>query len=290
MSMILEFLQNNPYFFVSFVFVLGLIVGSFLNVVIFRFPKIMQNEWRHECCEFLEIENKQTAEKLSLSTPASTCPKCQHKIRAWENIPVISYLFLKGKCSQCGTSISVRYPLIELCSGILSVVIAITFGVHILTALALVFTWMLLALTFIDYDEQLLPDDITLPLLWLGILVNSFGLITDLQSSVYGAVFGYLSLWSVYIVFKLITGKEGMGHGDFKLLAALGAWFGWQSLTIIIILSSVAGCLYGLIVFLFFRNQSGKPFPFGPFLAVAGWIYLISGDTINQTYLSFLTV
>lgn len=290
MSIILEFLQNNPYFFVSFVFVLGLIVGSFLNVVIFRFPKIMQNEWRHECCEFLEIENKQTAEKISLSTPASTCPKCKHKIRAWENIPVISYLFLKGKCSQCGTSISARYPLIELCSGILSVVIAITFGVHILTALALVFTWMLLALTFIDYDEQLLPDDITLPLSWLGILVNSFGLITDLQSSVYGAVFGYLSLWSVYIVFKLITGKEGMGHGDFKLLAALGAWFGWQSLTIIIILSSVAGCLYGLIVFLFFRNQSGKPFPFGPFLAVAGWIYLISGDTINQTYLSFLTV
>lgn len=288
--MILEFLQNNPYVFLGLIFVLGLVVGSFLNVVIFRLPKIMQNEWRYECCEFLEIENKQSSDNYTLSFPPSTCPQCGHKIRAWENIPIISYLFLKGKCSNCETSISARYPLIEFLSGILSVVIALTFGVHVLTAVALIFTWMLIALTFIDYDEQLLPDDITLPLLWLGILVNTFGLITDLHSSVYGTIFGYLSLWSVYIVFKLVTGKEGMGHGDFKLLAALGAWCGWQSLTIIIILSSVAGCIYGLIVFLLFRNHSGKPFPFGPFLAVAGWIYLVFGDTINQTYLSFLTV
>ena len=287
--MILDFFSTNPNLYYSFIFILGLVVGSFLNVVIYRLPRIMFMQWKDECCDFLEL-NTNSSTPFNLSFPASTCPICGHKIRAWENIPVVSYLFLKGKCSQCKTPISIRYPFIELISGLISLSIAIQFGTSITTLTLLIFSWMLIALFFIDFDKQLLPDDITLPLLWLGILVNSFAIFTDLHSSVFGAILGYLSLWSVYHLFRLITGKEGMGHGDFKLLAALGAWCGFQSLPLIIILSSLAGCLYGLFLFLFKRNSFGEPFPFGPFLVVAGWLSLIYGNNLNQVYLSLFSL
>ena len=284
-------LQSSLWLFYSSVIFIGLSVGSFLNVVAYRLPKMMERDWKRECHEFLELEPPQTEEdlkKFNLATPASACPHCGHKLRAWENIPVISYLFLKAKCSSCGTKISIQYPTVELITAIASLLAAYTFGVTIQTVAALFFTWVLITLTLIDLKTQLLPDSITLPLLWLGILLSFFDVFTDLTSSVVGAMAGYLILWSVYQLFKLLTGKEGMGFGDFKLLAALGAWIGYSYLPQIILVSSVVGSVFGISMLIIGKTKQQQPIPFGPYLAVAGWIALLWGEAINTAYLSFL--
>lgn len=240
--------QQNPTLFAVVCALFGLCVGSFLNVVIYRLPRMMEADWRQQCHEFLEL--KPAAEDappaLSLSHPGSSCPHCGHKIRAWENIPLLSWLLLRGRCSACKETISARYPLVELATGLLSLAVAFHFGFSWQTAAALLLTWALIALTLIDFDEQLLPDSIVLPMLWLGLLLSLFGIFTGSHSAIIGAVVGYLSLWGIFHLFKLITGKEGMGYGDFKLFALFGAWLGWQSLVQIILLSSVVGALIGI--------------------------------------------
>lgn len=282
---VIDFLASSPTGWMTISLLLGLMVGSFLNVVIYRLPIMMEKEWAGQCAELSGQEPKQ-APLFNLSTPRSRCPHCQDAIGALENIPVISYLFLGGKCKSCRNPISVRYPLIEALTGILSTVVAWQFGFSWGCLAALIFTWSLIALTFIDLDHQLLPDKITLPLVWLGIFTNLFGLFTDINSSVIGAIVGYLTLWSVYHLFKLVTGKEGMGYGDFKLLAALGAWMGWQYLPMIVLLSSLVGAIVGISLILLKNHQRDIPIPFGPYLAAAGWIAFIWGDTINRVYLS----
>lgn len=286
-------LQTYPLLGFACTLMLGLLVGSFLNVVIYRLPKMMERDWQDQCRDFLTNDghiaalptNDSKQEPFNLMVPVSRCPHCGHKIRPWENIPVISYLFLRGKCSNCKASISARYPMIELVTGLLSVAVIYYVGVNWSGLAALAFTWSLIALTMIDLDTYLLPDDITLPLLWLGLIANSFGAFTDLPSALWGAIAGYLALWSVYKVFKLLTGKEGMGHGDFKLLAALGAWMGWQMLPQIILLSSLVGAVIGISMIVIRGRDKNIPIPFGPYLAIAGWIAFIWGDTINQSYL-----
>jgi leader peptidase (prepilin peptidase)/N-methyltransferase len=283
--------QSSPGLFYFSVVFIGLSVGSFLNVVAYRLPKMMERDWKRECHEFLELEPPQTEDdekKFNLATPASACPQCGHKLRAWENIPVISYIFLKARCSSCGTRISMQYPAVELITAIASLLAAYTFGATIQTVAALFFTWALITLTLIDLKTQLLPDSITLPLLWLGILLSLFDVFTDLTSSVIGVMAGYIILWSVYQLFKLLTGKEGMGFGDFKLLAALGAWVGYSYLPQIILVSSVVGSVFGIGMLIIGKTRQQQPIPFGPYLAVAGWIALLWGETINTTYLSFL--
>ncbi len=275
-------------FFIALITVLGLVVGSFLNVVIHRIPNMMQKGWRKDCCELLEMDAPSDAdETYNLLKPDSHCPNCKTPIKAWQNIPIISYLMLRGKCHQCAQSISARYPIVELVTGILSGYLAYSYGYSEQTLTALLLTWALISLTMIDVDHQLLPDNITLPLLWLGILVNSQGVFTDLSSAVFGAMAGYLVLWSVFWLFKIITGKEGMGYGDFKLLAALGAWMGWQALPLIIILSSLVGAVIGIAGILIQGRDKNIPIPFGPYLAIAGWIALLWGDQITQQYLQF---
>jgi len=246
---------------------------------------MLENEWRSDCKAFLELKADDPA-VFSLSTPASTCPACGHKIRAWENIPLLSYIFLRGKCSACNAHISPQYPAIEAITGALSIFIAIRFGVSLETLFGLFFTWSLIALTVIDAKKQLLPDIITLPLLWVGILLNTSEIFTDLESSVFGAVIGYLILWSIYKLFKLLTGKEGMGYGDFKLLGALGAWMGWLMLPQIILLSSLVGTVIGLSMIALRKHNKGTPIPFGPYLAIAGWIAFVWGTEINQAWLN----
>ncbi|GGY62862.1 type 4 prepilin-like proteins leader peptide-processing enzyme [Cellvibrio zantedeschiae] len=294
MSDIVKALELYPLLGIISAGILGLLVGSFLNVVIYRVPKMMEREWRAQCIEFLGAENikedakkESTPEKFNLITPSSTCPSCGHRIKPWENIPVISYLFLRGKCSACKTSISSRYPIIESVTGIFSAVAIYTFGPTWAGLACLFFTWCLIALTMIDFDTQLLPDSITLPLLWLGLIANYFGLFTSLDSALWGAIGGYLSLFSVYWLFKLLTGKEGMGFGDFKLLGALGAWLGWQMLLQIIMLSALAGAVIGVSMIIIRGRDKNIPIPFGPYLAIAGWIALMWGQDINQLYLSY---
>jgi leader peptidase (prepilin peptidase)/N-methyltransferase len=297
---LIDWLSGEPLYAAIFTFVFSLLIGSFLNVVIYRTPVMMQREWQESIRESLEEEdddvtenNKQNypqnkSEPFNLSHPASTCPACQHKIRWYENIPVISYLFLRGKCASCKTPISLRYPVIELLTAALSVVVVYQLGFTVYSLAAVVFTWCLIALTFIDVDHQLLPDRITLPLLWLGLLINSQNSFASLESAVWGAALGYLSLWLVYWAFKLVTGKEGMGYGDFKLLAALGAWCGATALPLIILLSSVSGVILALLLMIFKRHKAQNPLPFGPYLAIAGWIALLWGDQITTAYLLFL--
>lgn len=289
-SLVIAF-QSSPWLFHGSTLLLGLCVGSFLNVVAYRLPVMMERDWKLECHQFLELEPPDFREDLlamNLATPASACPKCGHKIRFWENIPIISYLLLKAKCSSCGEKISVQYPTVELLTGVSSVIVANTFGVSLQTLAALFFTWVLIALTLIDLKKQLLPDNITLPLLWGGLFFSFFEVFTDLQSSVIGAMAGYLLLWSVYHLFKLLTRKEGMGFGDFKLLAALGAWAGFSYLPQIILVSSVVGSIVGITMLVIGRTKHQQPIPFGPYLAIAGWIALLWGDKVNTTYLSFL--
>lgn len=276
-------LEQTTFLLIS-VTLLGLVVGSFLNVVIHRLPIMMNQSWRQECCEFLEHPAPNET-RLSLSVPNSRCPHCQAPIRPWQNVPVISYLVLRGRCANCRASISLRYPVVELISGALSLAAGLHFGFDSPQILgALVMIWCLIALTGIDMDTQLLPDSITLPLLWLGLLFNLGGVFTDLHSAVVGAVAGYLALWSVYWGFKLLTGKEGMGYGDFKLLAALGAWFGWQSLPLIILLSSFVGAVIGIALILTQRQGREVPMPFGPYLAGAGLLCLFFGDALINGY------
>lgn len=287
MSNLIELFHLYPLFYLSFIFILGLLVGSFLNVVIFRLPIMMEKDWKEQCCELLEIDNKdKNNTAFNLIFPRSKCPDCGHQIKSIENIPIISYLFLRGKCSNCKNKISLRYPLIELTSAITVSIVAFYFGVTLQTVFAIILTWSLIALSMIDFDHQLLPDDITLPFLWLGIVLNIFNIYTDLQSSVLGAIFGYGILWLVYITFKIVTGKEGMGHGDFKLLAMLGAWFGWQSLPLIIILSSVVGATVGILLIVFKSHNRTSAIPFGPYLAIAGWISMLWGSYIMSAYLN----
>lgn len=282
-------LEHSTPFLLSTVFVLGLIVGSFLNVVIHRLPKMMQKEWRSDCCEFLEIENTNQSDKknYNLVVPRSACPECGHQITALENIPLLSYLFLRGKCSNCSTHISLRYPTIELISGLVSALAAWHFGFSIETLMIMLLSWSLICLTMIDYEEQLLPDSITLPLLWLGILCNYFEMFTSLESSILGTIFGYLAFWFIYILFKITTGKEGMGHGDFKMLSMLGAWLGWQMLPLIIIMSSIVGALIGIVLIIFTSHKKSKPIPFGPYIAVAGWIAIFWGNQLTEQYLGW---
>lgn len=269
-----------------FAAVLGLMIGSFLNVVIHRLPKMMQ----HESDNYVAHESGKPlphTDRYNLMVPRSACPHCGHQIRAIENIPVISYLVLGGKCIKCKAPISIRYPIVELLTGILSGALVWHFGSGLAGLATLLFAWLLIAMTFIDADTQLLPDDLTLPLLWVGLLVNLNGTFVPLSDAVIGAAAGYLSLWSVYWLFKLTTGKEGMGYGDFKLLAALGAWLGWKMLPVIILLSSVVGAVVGISLILFARRGRNNPIPFGPYLAAAGMIALLYGKPLAQAYLGF---
>ena len=286
---VLTALNQTPWLLYSSIFLLGLCIGSFLNVVIYRVPVMMEREERAYCGDLLELaQEPEQSERFDLVQPNSHCPGCGHAIKPWENIPVLSYLFLRGRCGQCDKHISLRYPIIELVTAVLSLGLGLYFGAASIQLLAaLMLTWALIALTMIDVDEQLLPDIITLPLLWLGLLFNLFGTFASLPDAVIGAMAGYMSLWSVFWAFKLVTGKDGMGYGDFKLLAVLGAWLGWQALPMIILLSSVVGMVIG--VALMIAQQRGKdiPMPFGPYLAVAGWIALLWGEQILSWYWNF---
>ncbi|PHS70854.1 MAG: prepilin peptidase [Cycloclasticus sp.] len=284
---ILETLGQSSFIFYISVGVLGLLIGSFLNVVVYRLPIMLRRNWRKECYNFLEQKNTDTdsSDILSLSQPRSRCPSCQHAISAVENIPVISYLFLKGRCKSCHSPISPRYPIVELATAGLSVLIALHFGVTFQTIAALLFTWALISLTLIDFDTQLLPDSICLPLLWFALLISLFDTFTDTQSAIIGALAGYLVLWCVFWAFKIITGKEGMGYGDFKLLAAIGAFLGWQMLPLVIILSAFVGATIGVASILLSGRDKNTPMPFGPYLSIAAFIALIWGNEINSSYL-----
>ncbi|MES9981456.1 MAG: A24 family peptidase, partial [Candidatus Thiodiazotropha sp. 6PLUC5] len=284
---VFNFLAQNSGAFLLLATLIGLIIGSFLNVVIHRLPKMMEQQWHQDCDELKGLSQTESAETetYNLNTPTSHCPNCQHKIRPWENIPVVSWLVLKGRCSNCQNPISVRYPIIEAVTGLLSFWIAFHFGFTWETLAALILTWSLVALTMIDFDVQLLPDNITLPILWLGLLINLGDLFTDINSAVIGAAAGYMALWSVYQLFKRLTGKEGMGYGDFKLLALLGAWLGWQYLPQIILLSALVGAVVGILLIVVRGRDRNIPIPFGPYLAAAGWISLMWGEQINQAYI-----
>ncbi|MDY6918892.1 MAG: A24 family peptidase [Pseudomonadota bacterium] len=296
LSTLIQYFTNNPDYFAGVIFLLGLMFGSFFNVVIYRLPVMMQLEWLDNCREFIretygslpqELETDPKAlpqAPFNLAKPDSTCPHCQHRIRWYENIPVLSYLFLKGKCSACHRRISIRYPIIELVTALLSAFAAYRLGFGWEAAAALVLTWTLICLTMIDFDHKLLPDQMTLPLLWLGLLVNVQGLFASLTDAVIGAAVGYLCLWTLYWAFKLLTGKEGMGYGDFKLLAALGAWMGWQYLLLILVLSSLVGALVGVSLILIKGRDRNIPIPFGPYLAAAGWIAFFWGEAILRSY------
>ena len=291
---IIEVLRNQPIMLTIVCGLIGLVVGSFLNVVIHRLPKMLDVEWDNQAADLLEHKNMaEVAKRLrprgtvryNLMTPASTCPHCGHKIKAYENIPIISFLVLRGRCASCKAPISIRYPIVEAISGLMAAYIGWKFGFTLSMAGALVFCLALLALTVIDIDTQLLPDDITLPLMWTGLLLNLNNLFAPLSSAVLGAAAGYLSLWSVYWLFKITTGKEGMGYGDFKLLAAIGAWLGWKMLPVVILLSSLVGAIVGIGLIMLTRHGRNTPIPFGPYLAAAGLIALFWGESINRTYL-----
>ncbi|MFT6422959.1 MAG: leader peptidase (prepilin peptidase)/N-methyltransferase [Thalassolituus sp.] len=270
---------------------LGLLIGSFLNVVILRYPIMMYREWKQECEGMDDAlpdhpAIKDLSKPFNLVTPASHCPKCNAPVKAWQNIPIISFLLLRGRCSQCKTSIGIRYPLVELVTAVMTAVLIVKFDWGWQLGAMVAFTWLLIAMSVIDIDHQILPDPMTLGLLWLGLLVNSQGLFTDLESAVYGAALGYGVLWAFFWIFKLATGKDGMGYGDFKLLAALGAWLGFQSLLTIIILSSVVGAVVGIAGILILGRDRQLPIPFGPYLAMAGWIAALWGDDITRWYLT----
>jgi leader peptidase (prepilin peptidase)/N-methyltransferase len=280
-------LQTNPVFFISLCTTIGLVAGSFLNMIIFRLPKMMEREWNQQCSE-LRGETIKPLPALSLVKPRSECPHCEHKITALESIPIISYLALRGRCSQCNISISLRYPIMEALTGIISGFIAWHFGYGFITVAAFIFAWSMIALAFIDLDTQLLPDDITLPLLWTGLLINLGNGFTDISSAVIGAALGYLFLWLIYWCFKIATGKEGMGYGDFKLLAVIGAWFGWKMLPLVILFSSLVGAVIGVGLIIVAKHKRDTPIPFGPYLVGGGLIALFWGDQLNRIYLDLL--
>ena len=282
----LEVYSSNSWLLITTAVIAGLMVGSFLNVVIHRLPTLMERQWRSECAE-LTGGTPPPAERYNLVVPRSTCPACGHRITALENIPIASYIALGGKCSACRSRISWRYPLVEALAGLLAGFIAWNYGLSAAMLGALVFAWAMIALTFIDLDTFYLPDSITLPLLWVGLLFTVAGTYTDLPSAVIGAAAGYLALWSVYWLFKLATGKEGMGYGDFKLLAAIGAWLGWKMLPLVILLSSFVGAAVGIALIVLARRGRSVPIPFGPYLACAGLVALFWGERLNRVYLNF---
>ena len=296
---LLSLLQTNPKLLVSFCFVLGLFIGSFLNVVVYRLPLMMERTWKRECREFLQLDTEtapevesaatpetkpEQPEKFNLMVPRSACPSCGSMISAWQNIPVISWLLLRGKCGNCKHPISVEYPLVELLTAVLSAAVALKFGASIQLIFALFFTWALISLAMIDFHTTLLPDSITLPLLWSGLLISLVPVFVAAPDAIVGAAAGYLILWIVFQTFKLVTGKEGMGFGDFKLLAALGAWLGWAMLPLIILLSSLTGAIIGIMIMVLSRHQRSQPIAFGPYLAIAGWIALMWGNQIVSMY------
>ncbi|HBA65646.1 MAG TPA: prepilin peptidase [Methylococcaceae bacterium] len=294
----LEIFADSPAALMALTGVIGLMVGSFLNVVIYRLPIMMQKSWRRECIDYLKSTGDaqfvdldtgrgEADSKFNLVFPLSRCPHCETPIKPYQNIPVLSYLLLKGRCAQCNAPISKRYPIIEGLTGFFSVLIAWHFSYSVDALFALILTWSLIALSAIDIDHQLLPDSITLPLVWLGLFLSLFDIFIDTHSSIIGAIAGYLSLWTVYHGFKLLTGKEGMGYGDFKLLAMFGAWLGWQYILPIILLSSLVGAVIGIAMVILVKRDKNIPIPFGPYLAAAGWIALLWGDKINQAYLNF---
>jgi len=290
-----HYLQHQPYALPAVILILSLLIGSFLNVVILRYPIMLFRSWLVDSKDLADNLPEHSALKdlesaYTLSKPASHCPRCHSPVKAWQNIPILSYILLKGKCSGCAdkgqeTKISIRYPLVELATGLLSLALLIKFPWSIQLAAMLVFTWSLVAMSMIDIDHQILPDTMTLSLMWLGLLLNIDHTFVDLQSAVIGAAAGYLSLWSVYWLFKIVTGKDGMGFGDFKLLAALGAWFGWQFLPMIILLSSLVGAVVGIAGIMIMGRDKNIPIPFGPYLAAAGWIAAMWGHEIMQWYL-----
>ncbi|MFQ6576514.1 prepilin peptidase [Pseudomonas sp. UM16] len=284
---LMDTLASQPLLYLGFALLLGLIVGSFLNVLVHRLPIMLQRQWQVEAREVLDLPDEAASERYNLCLPASQCPQCGHRIRPWENIPVVSYLLLQGRCSSCRSAISVRYPLVELGCAALTVFVAWHLGASNSTVAVLLFSWGLLAMSLIDIEHRLLPDVLVLPLLWLGLLVNAFEMFVPLEDAVWGAVVGYLSLWSVFWLFKLITGKEGMGYGDFKLLALIGAWGGWQVLPLTLLSSSVLGAVIGLIMLRVKGLKASTPIPFGPYLAISGWIALLWGGQITTSYLKF---
>jgi leader peptidase (prepilin peptidase)/N-methyltransferase len=287
MSSSLLVLEAYPYLFYGITLLFGLIVGSFLNVVVYRLPVMMEAGWQREAREILEMPAPEPSEAFNLIVPGSRCPTCNEAIRPWHNIPVLSFLILGGKCNKCKTGISARYPIVEALTGVVSVMVAAHFGLSLATLAALIFAWAVITLSLIDFDTRLLPDAITLPILWIGIMVNLADTIVPLEDAIIGAVAGYLSLWSVSFAFKVLIHKEGMGAGDFKMLAMLGAWLGWQALPAIVILSSFAGSIVGIALILRGGSRASKV-PFGPFLGIAGMLQLLWGDAIIDTYLSIL--
>ena len=283
----MDLLHAEPALFTGLVFLFSLLVGSFLNVLIHRLPKMMEAEWHAQCAE-LRGESVPDAPRYNLWLPRSACPQCGHQITALENIPLLSWLWLRGRCSACSAQISARYPLVELLTAVLSAAVAWKWGVSVQTLGALLLVWTLIALAFIDLDTTLLPDSLTLPLVWLGLLVNLGGHFASLADAVIGAMAGYGVLWSVYWLFKLATGKEGMGFGDFKLLAAIGAWLGWQLLPVTLLLSSAVGAVIGIAMILLVKHDRRVPIPFGPYLAGGGLVALFFGADLTQAYLTQL--
>ncbi|KXI26832.1 prepilin peptidase [Paraglaciecola hydrolytica] len=291
MNAMIQLMAESPAYFISTVFVVSLLVGSFLNVVIYRLPIMMERSWRRDCEQFLHpdsVNSQAETTPFNLVKPDSTCPKCQHLIRAWENIPVVSWLVLRGKCSKCSNPISIRYPLVELTTAVLSSLAAWHFGFGMAAMVAVLATWLLIAMTFIDLDKMLLPDQLTLSLLWIGLVVSVSDTFVSAQDAIIGAALGYVCLWSLYWAFKLLTGKEGMGYGDFKLLAALGALVGWQQLPVVILLSSFVGAIVGVSLIVIQGRDKSQPIPFGPYLAAAGWLTLLYGDWLVDQYWNLL--
>jgi leader peptidase (prepilin peptidase)/N-methyltransferase len=293
MNEILELFKETSLFYYLVSFVVSMCVGSFLNVVIYRLPKMMENEWKAECslllADNLKSPYEASTKAFNLVSPSSTCPHCHTKIKPWFNLPVFGWLFLRGKAACCGEKISVRYPSIELLTGLSGLVIAYYFGVTEQALLYLLLTYALITLIFIDIDHMLLPDQITLPLLWLVLLASVMGLTIDPAQAIIGAVTGYLVFWTVYWAFKLLTGKEGMGYGDFKLMAVFGALLGWQALPMIVLMSSLVGAVIGITLLSIQGKDKATPIPFGPYIAIAGWISLIWGEAIQSTYFNLIT-
>ena len=302
LSAFIQLLDAQPTLFVSLAFIFAALIGSFLNVVIHRIPVMMKREWQQECNQYLEEYHSERfkalgakelnkpidsfPEKYNLLTPTSECPKCNGKIKPWHNIPILGWIMLRGKCVNCGNKISAQYPIVEFITAAAIAYLAWHFGPTFEFAMTSILTFVLIALTGIDLDEMLLPDTLTLPLLWLGLMININGTFTSIESSLIGAIAGYLSLWSVYWLFKILTGKEGMGYGDFKLMAVFGAWLGWQMLPLIILLSSLVGAVIGIAMIATKKLHSGNPIPFGPYIAVAGWIAMLWGSDIVNWYLT----
>jgi len=312
---LIDLLQQQPVIYLALVGLIGLFVGSFLNVVIHRLPIMMELEWRRGWQQFASDSEGLSADAtpdtgqqseqaasgkgdtnaagsstaslettFNLAVPRSRCPSCGNLIQAWQNIPVLSYMWLGGKCASCDNKISIRYPVVEVFTAILSIICAWKFGVSLQAVAAIFITWSLIALSGIDFDTHLLPDSITLPLMWFGLIASLIPIFAGPTDAIIGAAVGYMSLWLIYWAFKLITGKEGMGYGDFKLLAALGAWFGWQALPMIVLLSSVVGAIVGLTLILAMGRDKQVPMPFGPFLAAAGWLAMIFGERLTSMY------